>query len=66
MTRHADSRLIRFCVEGETWQPQEESCAWDDCSGKRHRVRRMLICSKCEQCYEKRKSFDCHECFDAY
>lgn len=32
----------------------------------RGRLRRMLVCSVCEQGYFKRGAFDAHECHDAY
>jgi len=61
--RKAESQLVRVCNEGGTWDT-DDSCPWDECNGKRHRLRRLLICSKCSQSYKLRKEFNSHECFD--
>lgn len=69
--REARSELRRWCQEGGFhFDVDDVSCPGANCyaHGNRHRgrVRRMLVCSVCEQGYFSRKEFDAHECHSAY
>ncbi len=66
--RAAVSQLRRWCPEAQTHQPADDpECGWihDDKPTHRLRLRRMLVCSNCEQGYFTRMVFLKHECHDA-
>lgn len=77
--RVAVSQRRRWCPEGETHQDEDDPvCGWDHewpdgptafrlfSSSHRLRIRRMLVCSECEQGYFTQEVFDEHGCFSAY
>ena len=66
MARQARSERRYWCPEGETHQDEFNgpSCAWVD-HPHRLRIRRMLVCSECEQAYFNMEGFDEHECHSA-
>ena len=64
--RIAKSLLRRWCPEAETHQDADDPvCGWDH-NHHRLRLRRMLVCGRCEQGYFTRGEFNAHECFSAY
>ena len=70
--RKARSEPRRWCPEGKTHQDEGDPiCGWMDHGGllgnaHRLRVRRMLVCSECEQAYFTKEAFDEHSCYSAY
>ena len=69
--RQASSQLRRWCPISQTHQDADwEECAWAECYEDRRshrlRLRRMLICSECQQGCFNQKEFDEHECYSAY
>jgi hypothetical protein len=67
--RAATSQLRRWCPDGKTHQRADDPvCGWEhgDKTGHRLRLRRMLLCSACEQGYFTQEAFDGHECHSAY
>ena len=69
--RRAMPQLRRWCSVAKTHQNADwKECGWSDCldSRKSHqlRLRRMLICSECQQGAFTQKEFEDHECFSAY
>lgn len=70
--RESISTLRRWCPIEETHQDADDPiCQWihtDDWYKVPHRLRlrRMLVCSKCQQGYFKRDQFEQHECFSVY
>jgi hypothetical protein len=68
-TRIANSRLRRWCPIAKTHQDADDpACGWEHGEKSFHilRLRRMLVCSECEQGYFTQPEFDAHECFSAY
>ncbi len=71
-TRQAASQLVRWCPEGEMWEPDDypteprrQTCS--GCDPVHYlRRRRMLICSECKQAEFTKEGFESHECFSAY
>jgi hypothetical protein len=64
--RRADSMLRRWCPIACTHQDVEDAtCGWNH-DNHRLRVRRMLVCSECEQGYFKRADFVEHVCNSEY
>ena len=66
----AESRLVRWCPEAGTCQPNDEpACHWEHGTVESHRLRsrRMLICpiKDCEQAYFTQEDFDGHACYSA-
>lgn len=65
--RKAESELMRYCEEqGLLYDEAESSCPMCYESPHRGRVRRVLVCSVCEQGYFNMSNFEAHECHDAY
>ena len=67
--REAISQRRRWCPEGKTHQDEDDPyCGWthDDVISHRLRIRRMLVCSECEQGYFTNEAWDRHECYSAY
>lgn len=71
--RVAISQLRRWCPYNETHQDADwVDCPWADCgpnelsTGHRCRLRRMLVCSICEQGYFTKAEFGEHECWASY
>lgn len=68
--RFIKNELRRFCSIAETHQDADDIvCGMNDCtdkSGHKLRLRRMLVCSECEQGYFNKNDFAEHECFSAY
>lgn len=71
--RTAIPQLRRWCPYAKTHQDADyEACEWDYCRdnqpGPHHklRLRRMLVCSTCQQGYFTQGKFDAHECGSAY
>ena len=68
--RVARNELRRWCPVAELHQdPDDPECFSLDCTDKwthRLRLRRMLICSVCEQGYFSKQAFECHDCWSAY
>jgi hypothetical protein len=71
--RQAVSQLRRWCPYSETHcDAAWIDCPWDGCGpnelnrGHRLRLRRMLVCSVCQQGYFNQKEFNEHECYSAY
>lgn len=71
LPRKGEWQLRRSCPIAMTHQDADDPvCAWTDCipgkAGHRLRLRRMLICSECEQGYFTPAEFAEHECYSAY
>lgn len=69
MTRTALSQRRRWCPLAGTHQDEDDPwCGWihDGLSNHRLRIRRMLVCSECQQGYFAKGDFDDHECYSAY
>lgn len=70
VAREARSELRSWCPIGLTHQDEDDrECGWQHGIldiGHRLRVRRMLVCSECEQAYFNQFDFDFHECDSAY
>ena len=67
--REARSERRRWCPVGETHQDEDDPiCGWahGDVISHSLRVRRMLVCSECEQGYFTKERFDEHSCHSAY
>jgi hypothetical protein len=69
--RVAIKQLRRWCPINETHQDADDArCMWSDCLDQREthrlRLRRMIICSNCQQGYFTMKDWDGHECHSAY
>ncbi len=67
--RTAHSERRRWCPIAKTHQDEDDpTCGWEhgDVVSHRLRVRRMLVCSVCEQAYFTQFDFDFHECGSAY
>lgn len=66
--RKAVSELRRWCPESGLHQDADDAMCASDHNAWAHRLRlrRMLVCSVCEQGYFNRAAFDAHECHDAY
>lgn len=69
--RESASMLRRWCPIAGTHQEADWlECGWSQCydDGRDHRLRlrRMLICSECQQGYFNKKEFADHECYSAY
>ncbi|MDQ3748015.1 MAG: hypothetical protein M3367_03205 [Acidobacteriota bacterium] len=63
--------LRRYCSIAETHQDADDkACGMNNCLETRSshalRLRRMVVCSLCEQGYFAKTDFDCHECFSEY
>lgn len=69
--RRAVPQLRRWCPIAQTHQDADDKvCNWDYCiegqQDHRLRLRRMLVCTECQQGYFTKKEFDDHECYSAY
>ena len=66
--RTAQLQLRRWCPIAETHQDLNDVwCGWNhDDPTHKLRVRRMLICSDCQQGYFNKQEFVGHECYSAY
>lgn len=66
--RKAESKLMRYCRHTGCIYDVKEDCPGPWCNAERGnhrgRVRRMLVCSECEQGFFSRDFFNAHECFD--
>ncbi len=65
--RQANSQRVYWCPDGKTWHPETDGsmCASLD-HPHRLRIRRMLVCSECEQAYFTKEGFEEHHCDSAY
>jgi hypothetical protein len=71
VAREARSKLRRWCPVSLLHQDADDPwCGMYDCregrTNHRLRLRRMLVCSVCEQGYFKHSEFEAHECWSAY
>lgn len=72
--RTARSERRRWCPIGLTHQDEDDvTCGWTHewpeqvwPGPHRLRIRRMLVCSECDQGYFNKEEFDEHECYSAY
>lgn len=66
-TRSAIYKRRRWCPSCETHQDEDmDVCGATDCETSRLRIRRMIVCSECEQGYFNIKEFNEHQCYSAY
>ena len=73
MARVARSERRRWCPIGLTHQDEDDpDCGWEhewaDFMPRSHRlrIRKMLVCSDCDQAYFEKENFDEHACYSAY
>ena len=66
--RSAARVLRRWCPIALLHQPADEPWCMsaDEHRDHRLRLRRMFVCSRCEQGYFTQEMFDAHECYSAY
>ncbi len=69
-TRSATWTLLRWCPEAGVYQDADAPvCHWDHGDGvgrHRLRLRRVLVCDRCEMAFRDGGEFVEHECFSAY
>lgn len=71
--RQSESVLRRWCPYSEVHcDPDWIDCPWEQCgphefsNGHKMRLRRMLVCSECQQGCFTQSEFNEHECYSAY